>query len=549
MIDSEQASGCDSSTNFSGGGSYDAALASPMMTKNSPGVMFHLAKIVVIPLSLVAISSSIYLAWTAFQQGPVAGCTAGGVWDCDHVLHSPWSKWMGIPVSIPAIGLHVGLISLLIFSMCVTTLRWRRLAESAALVCSCCAALAAVWFIGLQVSALGKFCKYCMAAHVCGVLGCGLLVWSYGSLRKIPLRSIGAAFALTATLVLSQIFGPQSSTAIVETHSADDAESTMEFFAIDFDPLESPVATEGPVESSAEVADSSQTKSDSSRRSGTNSVPQSEEDLGSADVISTATPVPDDSSAEPVDAATWEDLEVGVSPTPTPTPVPPIWENPAEEPLTAAMDEPADQPEQQPDAANNQPLRVVSFPGAKVQLKVEQWPLIGCPDAPVIMAHLFDYTCYHCRQMNRDLVIARQRFPNQLAVLALPVPLSSECNPSVQRTGGAHRDACELARLAIAVWRVDPVAFGDYHDWLCHAEPAPSAFDARLEAERRVDPEALRNHLASDLVSKFIAQHIAIYQKAGSGTLPKLFTESISVSGKMNSANDLCNTIKANHAL
>ena len=126
---------------------------------------------------------------------------------------------------------------------------------------------------------------------------------------------------------------------------------------------------------------------------------------------------------------------------------------------------------------------MVTYPGAKAQLNIYQWPLLGPADAEHVMIELFDYTCGHCRRMNRYLQQARQRFGDQVAIIVLPVPLNSECNDAVQTTNPSHKDACEIARIALSVWRLSPEAFPDYHNWLCDTESGRTVLEARQRAE------------------------------------------------------------------
>src|SRR5580704_3726379 len=56
-------------------------------------------------LCCAALGVTGYLAVTALQEGEVAGCGSGGTFDCSYVLHSRWSKVLGVPVSIPAFAL------------------------------------------------------------------------------------------------------------------------------------------------------------------------------------------------------------------------------------------------------------------------------------------------------------------------------------------------------------------------------------------------------------------------------------------------------------
>ena len=64
--------------------------------------------------SATALASSCYLAWASLTSSAVAGCDGGSVFDCSHVLHSRWSNVMSIPVSIPAIAIHITVLTMLL---------------------------------------------------------------------------------------------------------------------------------------------------------------------------------------------------------------------------------------------------------------------------------------------------------------------------------------------------------------------------------------------------------------------------------------------------
>src|SRR5438045_341003 len=59
-------------------------------------------------LAVAALLLAAYLASIALSGSRVAGC--GPESGCDQVLQSRWSKWFGIPVSLPAIGLYLAVI-------------------------------------------------------------------------------------------------------------------------------------------------------------------------------------------------------------------------------------------------------------------------------------------------------------------------------------------------------------------------------------------------------------------------------------------------------
>lgn len=521
---------------------------------------------VVIPCSVTALAVSAYLAWSALIHGSVAGCSANGVWDCSHVLSSRWSKCLGIPVSIPAMAIHITLLSSLTLAYFGVSNGVKRIADRMLFFCACCAALAALWFIGLQVFVVGKLCKWCMVAHATGILACLAITVDYALQRcgGIPLRPIFGALTVTMALALVQVFGPVPETAIITVYDSSEPASN-DVLDMDFELIDSPVESQkvgmdqgAPQSSDAAVLATATTQSQV-EASNDHDVQLELDEANAMPVVATSTPEPakdsvsapkvqppcDDAASAviPIDDAQLnleklpEDSSAVIeqAPIPTPTPLP---------------DEPASQ-DSKPvsETAPTVAPRAITFPGARTQLKVNQWPLIGSPDARVVLAELFDYSCAHCRQMNRDLVVARNQFGCDLAIIALPVPLQSDCNPTVQQTSAEHRDSCELSNLALAVWRINPAAFADFHDWLCAVEPGRTAAAARLEAERRVDPAALRAELMGNVPGQYIARHVAIYQRAGEGTLPKLLSDVITVTGQMNSAQSLCDTLQAKHGL
>ena len=154
-------------------------------------------------LCCVALAISGYLTWAAFNKSGVAGC-GGSVFDCDHVLSSRWSNWFMVPVSVGAIGIYV--LAIVALSSCGirASERRRRFALQLLTMCGLAAGFAAVWFISLQVFAIGHFCSYCLAAHSCGLALATAILW------KRPLgTSRTAAFSLVSAAGVSVLIGGQ----------------------------------------------------------------------------------------------------------------------------------------------------------------------------------------------------------------------------------------------------------------------------------------------------------------------------------------------------
>jgi uncharacterized membrane protein len=143
-------------------------------------------------LASMGLMISGYLAAVAIQssQLPVGCAPEGG---CAAVLSSRWAGSWGVPVALPA--------TLLWGVALVAALRGTRaiLAGIGPLV-----GLAALWFIGLQIVALGAFCPWCMADHAIGLLFSSAIA-AAGLIRTRPL---GFAMAGMAILIAGHLAVP-----------------------------------------------------------------------------------------------------------------------------------------------------------------------------------------------------------------------------------------------------------------------------------------------------------------------------------------------------
>ena len=177
------------------------------------------------------------------------------------------------------------------------------------------------------------------------------------------------------------------------------------------------------------------------------------------------------------------------------------------------------------------------------KLDVRQWPLLGKPDAKYVFVEMYDYTCPHCRDMHHEIDEAFKKFGDDLAVLTLPVPLNATCNNQVGRTESQHREACDIANLAVTVWKLTPEKYREYHDWLFESNRARTAAAARERAVKIVGEELLQKVLEKKVPQKFIASHVKLYAKAGAGSIPKMLFPNIILVGNVGSAK-LCETIE-----
>ncbi|HQX49441.1 MAG TPA: vitamin K epoxide reductase family protein [Planctomycetaceae bacterium] len=495
----------------------------------------------------VALGISVYLAWTAFSIGEVFGCSGGDVFDCGHVLTSHWSKVIGIPVSIPAAGVYASLLALLAFARSSGPQQLRQMVWGGMTIGGVMAGLSALWFIALQVFVVEHLCSYCLVVHSCGILLAAVVLSSRLCPRTLKLKS-----AAVSVLGVSALIGIQ-----VATPKAD------QFEIVRYDELTPTTPAAAAIATNKNGAEEFTAPGDVFEPPGEAFEPPVEvfeaplADDGSAGSLETETPTArngtDTKEAKPSDTKPAvassllfilptrilrlvELLCAGIQPPESAT----VQEQasdakPANE--SASSDKPAE-----PEAAKTPERRLLAFAGNRFTLDVKQWPLLGKPDAKYVFVEMYDYTCPHCRNTHQAITGAMKQYGDNLAILALPVPLDANCNPTVNSTGGGHAEACELARIAVAVWRIDPAKFREFHDWMFAG--TRSAFAARQHAETLVDKDKLKKELSSDIPSQYISRHVKLYERVGSGQVPKLIFPAVTLNGEVNSSASLCSTIE-----
>jgi len=539
-----------------------------------------------------AMGISIYLAWTAFSMGNVYGCSSGELIDCGHVLTSHWSKVMGVPVSVPAAGLYASLIALLAFARQSGPRSLRQLVWGGMTLGSVMAGLAALWFIGLQVFVLKHYCPYCLVVHACGIVLAGIMLASRYCPSSLKLKSAGISVLGVAALVGIQAATPKADQfEIVNYDDATPAAANSqgvpvegsepdvfaapgdvfeapgeafaapgEAFAAPGGVFEAPVAGDAAVETNSVGADNpaapeSEKPQDSTPAEKQPSVASTlllispPRLLQLSHLLLVTFPYSEDEAAKSTDAAKVEESEV-----PAVTPVdesakesvgdqkdvkPTSDGTPTDASKTDAPEKPAGVV---PAAEVPKPpeRRLLTFAGSRFTLDIKQWPLLGKTDAKYVFVEMFDYTCPHCRNTHHAISGAQKQFGNDLAIFALPVPLERSCNPAV--TGAGHPGACEMAKIAVAVWRLDPAKFQTFHDWMFQGQR--TVLTARAFAETLVDKERLKAELSSDVPGQYISRHISLYQRVGSGQVPKLIFPKTTMQGEVNSTATLCNTIR-----
>ncbi len=222
------------------------------------------------------------------------------------------------------------------------------------------------------------------------------------------------------------------------------------------------------------------------------------------------------------------------------------------------------------DPRDEEPAGRIRLLDGLVRLDPREHPRLGAADSQHGVVFLFDYTCVHCRRLNDYLQRYGEREGADLAIIALPTPLSVDCNRhapaaappdtasqdtaspntaspdtaspdtaspnTADSTGTSDDTSCELARLAMAVWLVDPAAFPEFHSWLFEPSTPPRPEDARREAERRVGVARLQAVMADGSAEIELGKQTELYGYVGGGLLPKLLLPQAILSGTPDSA-------------
>lgn len=197
--------------------------------------------------------------------------------------------------------------------------------------------------------------------------------------------------------------------------------------------------------------------------------------------------------------------------------------------------------------------RVFPVHQGRFPIDLYEAPLIGRPGAPTVIVSLFDYTCSHCRRQHAMLKRVQKIFADELAVVLVPMPLDSNCNPLLNTTGADHVNACEYARIGMAVWRARPEVFADYEDWFFEPEkprPLGEVLARAIDLTGRPD---LQEVAREPWIDAYLKTGVGIFtenwQRTGRNILPMLMVGTALSSGKIDSDSELLRILEDNVGL
>ena len=172
--------------------------------------------------------------------------------------------------------------------------------------------------------------------------------------------------------------------------------------------------------------------------------------------------------------------------------------------------------------------RKIAFDDGKKIYDNTSLPGLGSSGAKQVLVEYFDYQCPSCRTMSAYLTALIAKHPTEIRVLVLPVPLDHGCNPALAAGDDGHPGSCELTRIALAVWRVNPAAYPAIHQAFL-SDPLPDSAKAMSLARAQIPSAQLEAAMREPWIDQLIAANIAdwVSFSGKNRKLPKLL-----ISGK-----------------
>jgi uncharacterized membrane protein len=442
-------------------------------------------------LAWLAFGVASYLAWHAMTQTAVAGCTVGSNEGCDVVLTSSWSKWLGIPIAVLGLACYAALAILSVL-LGLKSAQANRLISTVFVMLSVAASGVSLWFVGIQIFALGNYCPYCLVTDSCG----------------IALGVIATAFAVRS--VYTQCGSPRSPAAqpgLMALRTTMPVGNRTAPLAVRTEPSIPWLlpAIAGAIPLIGLLIGGQLLFASKTYELQKVALNDSIQMVGSkGDATKSTSP----NGAERVAMRVPSEDEGNVRPSLTTDPG-----NPNAKPDTSAKDDSTGGQEKSA-AEPVEPIkkRLVKFLGGKLTLDVYQHPVIGSPEAPHIAIEMVSYDCPHCRKMYPIMEHALERYGDQVALLIMVQPLDKDCNKLVTDPAASHPGACATAKLAMGVARINPSSFATFHDFLMSTKDKPPAMVAVLpKAYVLADRSRLRQLTQSDELTKQLNGYVDLF--------------------------------------
>lgn len=184
--------------------------------------------------------------------------------------------------------------------------------------------------------------------------------------------------------------------------------------------------------------------------------------------------------------------------------------------------------------------RQIALLDGKLLIRPAELPISGASEAENLIVVLFDYCCPHCRATHGYLLNAIEKHPSKLSFISLPSPLNSDCNPHWKKTKKRFLESCELAKIALAVYRTDASKFPELDRWLFESELPRKLTEARAKAESMIGGKELANALNDPWIGALLLKNVTAYHDSQAERLPVLLSPGFaSVVGRPGSEEEL----------
>ena len=200
---------------------------------------------------------------------------------------------------------------------------------------------------------------------------------------------------------------------------------------------------------------------------------------------------------------------------------------------TSVPEEPATDISVDEMAVDADAVPVYSIHGGAFTFPLNEVPGIGDWDSPNIMLNLIDFACDHCREHYRVLRKRAPWYEGEIFFGVMPLALNERCNPYFSMPGLPDYANCEYARLALAVWRMEPDKYLEFVDWLCDEDSPPASLEAeqwtiaREYAENLIGKDKLDAGWSDPWVEDMMHTLTELYgynlKLTGEGAIPQQF--------------------------
>jgi uncharacterized membrane protein/protein-disulfide isomerase len=449
-------------------------------------------------LAAVAVVISAYLAFHSLSQGKLIGCGNADLFSCDEVLGSGWSKVLGIPVAFAGAGIYCLILFIALWRIAAARIRAHRAAQATLTTAAFAAASAGVWFTWLQFFTVGKLCWFCLTVHSCGLAIALLVAWKWR-----PAKADSVAWRT------NRLPG-------IPTDEASAPLPPVRFGGLMTWACAGVLATVGLVLTQTLFP----------------TVGHEVTQLG-ADALEGVAGFSDEVRAE---ENSQKPVPTNDSPNSLPNNLPNAPQNgPAPNEIEPAPNEPP----QDARPSESTPETTPTAPNQPPSNRFAQALVVGNRNAEHAIVEVLDYTCENCRKLYPILERFLERYPDQLAIVVVPIASDKSCNPYLVNDGGKQNPvSCKHAQLALTVWQTDPDAFPKFHRWMMEGEQKPSVSDAWDFAVGLIGEEAVAQGIGSEAVKERLNVNSRVWSNLGK-ILPILVVGGQKIQGTVANENDL----------